>query len=194
MDRKKFMKDYFKKNTKGAEEFDQYQKEDHDRAVLRARSLFGVDANEANELNPLVISYPEAFFEGNTVKFKYGKLADKVRYDQARVNVLLFGKSHLFYYSALVDYENALIANDYGLEVPYKHIVTVETTNDTVVEQNAVHQRVLLNLAFKDGAEISVRLKDVLSKDTVKSDHVAIDDETLVIINDIRKLIRKKQV
>ena len=193
MDRKKFMKDYFKKNTKGAESFDEYQQQDHERAILRAKNIFGLEMNDANELNPLVIAYPEAFFEGGTVKFKYGKAADKVRYNNARVNVLLFGKTHLFFYSALLDYEAAQIANDYGLEVAYKNIVTVETLNETIIEENSVHQRVSLDVSFVDGGQITVRLKDVVSKDTVDNDHVAIDDDTLVLINDVRKLIRRKQ-
>ena len=73
MDRAKFMKKYFKKKIKGAQDFDAYAQEDYEKALIRARSILGLKESDTNELNPLVVSLPEAFFKGSNVLFKMSK-------------------------------------------------------------------------------------------------------------------------
>ena len=91
MDRAKFMKKYFRKKIKGAQDFDAYARADYEQALVRARGLLGLEEADTNELNPLVVSLPEAFFKGSSVLFMMSKRSDHIRFNQAMVTVLLFG-------------------------------------------------------------------------------------------------------
>lgn len=193
MDRAKFMKKYFKKKIKGAQDFDAYAQEDYEKALIRARSILGLKESDTNELNPLVVSLPEAFFKGSNVLFKMSKKNDHIRYNQARVTVFLFGEHQLFYYTALIDHERGAFSDDYTVEIPYGSIVSIETNSIRFYERGTNHHYIDFQLYLVNDHAITVRLKDVVVDRKELQAGVSIPEDTQTVLQNMMRLFRAKR-
>lgn len=193
MDRAKFMKKYFRKKIKGAQDFDAYARADYEQALVRARGLLGLTEADTNELNPLVVSLPEAFFKGSSVLFKMSKKNDHIRFNQARVTVLLFGEHQLYYYTALIDHERGAFSDDYTVEIPYGSIVSIETNSIRFYERGTNHHYIDLQLYLVNDHAITVRLKDVVVERKDLQAGVSIPEDTQTVLLNVMRLLRAKR-
>lgn len=193
MDRAKFMKKYFRKKMKGAQDFDVYAQSDYEQALIRARSILGLEPSETNDLNPLVVSLPEAFFKGSNLLFKMSKKNDHIRFNQARVTVLLFGEHQMYYYTALIDHERGAFSDDYTVEIPYGSIVSIETNSIRFYERGTNHHYIDFQLYLVNDHAITVRLKDVVVERRDLQEGVSIPEDTQTILIQMMKFLRSKR-
>lgn len=193
MDRAKFMKKYFRKKMKGAQDFDAYAQSDYEQALVRARSILGLDSSETNDLNPLVVSLPEAFFKGSNLLFKMSKKNDHIRFNQARVTVLLFGEQQMYYYTALIDHERGAFSDDYTVEIPYGSIVSIETNSIRFYERGTNHHYIDFQLYLVNDHAITVRLKDVVVERKDLQEGVSIPEDTQTVLIQMMKFLRSKR-
>ena len=191
--RAKFMQKYFAKRINGAEDFDQLVESDYLEALKRAKALFGLEETQANSFSPLLVSLPEVFYPDAKLKIKMGKKHDHLRYNQSRVSVLLFDEKQLYYYTVLIDHFESLFSDDYGVEIPYEGIVSVETKSVRLFEKKSFHQFIDYQLFLVNDHSITIRLKDIIKQQKELQKGADIPEDTLKILNGISRFLREKR-
>jgi len=188
-----FMKKYFKKKMEGAEKYDQYVSKDYDKVLLTAKTTFGVTDDEVNEFSPLVVSMPEAFYKGSNLSIKMGKKQDKIRYNQSRLTVLLFGETQLYYYQTLVDHQTSSFSDNHALELPYQAIMSIESKSSRYFSKKAFHHFVDLQLNLVNNQVINLRLKNIIKKESELKQGAIITKDIQDVLKDLLVFLRKKR-
>lgn len=189
--RQKFMHDYFSKKMDGAEDFDHLIQKDYDNALIRAKSVLGLNDQEVNHYSPIVVTLPEIFYPGSKLLIKMGKKNDHLRYNQSRITVLLFGEKQLYYYTALIDHIQSAISDDYTVEIPYQALVSVETKSVRLFDTKSYHHFIDYQLFLVNDHAITIRFKDIVKEQKALQKGVSIPEDTQKVLSNLSRFLRE---
>lgn len=189
MERQKFMKQFFKSPKKDAyETFDSYIHQDLIKAFDRGQLFLGIEGEDM-AYQPLVFSFPEFLLKDVDSQVVYDE--NKMRYDMTRFNSLSFGEEFLYFYTCLIDHNQARIYNDFSVEVSYLDIKGLETAFK-FKQVNDVYHHVLEFKILLQGKTLQIPIRNrVVNVDTDDSAY-ELDTDVLGILTDLKHFLRDK--